>query len=185
MTAACRIPYNGKQVGFRTRIGGGGAVHSAAGAIPEKAISYQLLRRFLGGNRYGSRDEAEGGDDWAQPSVADFIDLWGNLVWGDFSNMNGGPFPPHASHRTGNDVDGWFNGYNARDANTAETILGHLTSNQGSRIAIVFVTYRAQRGNTFYDAIRGVTLNDGRNATDVIQPVNGHTGHFHWRVTDE
>lgn len=143
----------------------------------------QILRQFTGSNRYGGRDETQGGDDWAKPSVATFVDTWASLLWGDFSNMNGGPFPPHSSHRTGNDVDGWFNGYNSRDAATAATIIGHLNQ-AGSRITTIFVTYQARTGNTFYDAIQGVTLDDGRAATAVIRPVAGHKGHFHWRITD-
>jgi hypothetical protein len=34
-----------------------------------------------------------------------------DLAWGDFSRMNGGHFSPHASHRMGEDVDGFFAGY--------------------------------------------------------------------------
>lgn len=144
----------------------------------------QILRRFNSADRYGGRDEAEGGDDWAKPSVAGFVESWSGMLWGDFSNMNGGRFIGHASHRTGNDADGWFSGYNALDANTAATIIGHLNQANASRITSVFVTYQAQAGNAFYDAIQNVTLNDGRRATDVIRPVAHHTTHFHWRIAD-
>jgi hypothetical protein len=40
------------------------------------------------------------------------------LNYNDFSNMHGGAFPPHGSHRTGNDVDLRFPGYQARNAAT-------------------------------------------------------------------
>lgn len=144
----------------------------------------QILRRFNSTDRYGGRDEAEGGDDWAKPSVAGFVESRTGVLWGDFSNMNAGRFIGHASHRTGNDADGWFSGYNALDAGTAATIIGHLNQPNASRITMVFVTYQAQAGNAFYDAIQNVTLNDGRLATDVIRPVAHHTTHFHWRIAE-
>jgi len=97
--------------------------------------------------------------------------------------MSAGRFPPHNSHQTGNDADGWFNGYNTRDAATAATIVGHLNQ-AGGRITMVFVTYQSQPGNAFYDAIRNVILNDGSAATARIRPAPGHTTHFHWRITD-
>jgi len=161
----------------RARSQNGDEVTFDAGAV-------ELLRQVQGVLRYGQRDEAEGGDDWAKPSVASFIEQYTGLTWGDFSNMNGGPFPPHASHRNGNDADGWFSGYNALDAATAATIVGHLNQSAGSRITAVFVSYQAQAGDAFYDAIQGVILNDGRAATDVIRPVGGHSTHFHWRVAN-
>lgn len=139
------------------------------------------LTRFTGGNRYGGRDEAVGGDDWAKPTVRAFIDGAG-LIWGDFSNMNGGSFAPdHTSHQTGNSADGWFAGYNVRNAATAATIIGHLNTH-GARISRVYVTFSPQ--SDFANAISGVTLNDGRAASSVIRHHGGHTTHFHWEVTD-
>jgi murein endopeptidase len=103
-------------------------------------------------------------------------------VWGDFSNMNGGSFAPdHTSHQTGNSADGWFDGYNARDADVAATIIGHVNTH-GRRIRTVYVTFAPN--SAFANAIAGVTLNDGRAATEVIRNFRGHTGHFHWEVTD-
>ena len=93
------------------------------------------LIRFTGTARYGGRDEAVGGDDWAKPQVASFVNGAG-LTWGDFSNMNGGPFAPHHLHQTGNSADGWFSGYNARNAATAATIIDHLNT-YGERITTV------------------------------------------------
>jgi hypothetical protein len=46
LTAVLRIPYKGELVDFPTKIGWGGAVHSAAGANPEKATSYQLNNSY-------------------------------------------------------------------------------------------------------------------------------------------
>lgn len=143
-----------------------------------------ILDRYTGTNRYGSgRDEAQGGDDWVKPRVRDVIAGLGN-TWGDMSNMNGGPFPPHASHRTGNDVDGYFPGYEARNAAVANTLIGQLNSPAGPRIAAVFVTFASDATNPFFAAIQNVTLADGRRATDVIRPMSGHSTHFHYRITD-
>ncbi len=154
---------------------------SSSGETAEKdAGSVTKLVRFTGANRYGGRDEAHGGDDWAKPTVRSFIANAG-LTWGDFSNMNGGAFAPHASHQTGNSADGWFSGYNNRDATTAATIIGHLNTH-GTRIRTVYVTFAA--GSAFANAIANVTLADGRPATSVIRNHGGHTTHFHWEVTD-
>lgn len=97
--------------------------------------------------------------------------------------MHAGSFAPdHGSHRTGNDVDGWFPGYNNRDANTAETIINQLNDPSGSNISIVFVTYQQTATNAFWNAIKNVTLTDGRLASSVIRPLGGHGSHFHWRI---
>lgn len=139
------------------------------------------LVRFTGANRYLGRDGNRGGDDWAKPTVRVLIAGAGQ-VWGDFSNMNGGSFAPdHTSHQTGNSADGWFDGYNARDADVAATIIGHVNTH-GRRIRTVYVTFAPN--SAFANAIAGVTLDDGRAATEVIRNFRGHTGHFHWEVTD-
>ncbi|MBW7886348.1 MAG: hypothetical protein H3C34_27725, partial [Caldilineaceae bacterium] len=143
----------------------------------------QILVRYTAAGRYGGRDEGVGGDDWVKPSVKPIVEHFGVTV-GDISNMNGGAFAPHQTHRTGNDVDGWFAGYNNRDAATAATIIGHLNdATYGSNITTVYVTYQQVNGNAFWTAIKDVVLNDGRNARDVIRPLGGHGTHFHWIVT--
>lgn len=136
------------------------------------------LVRYTGTNRYGQRDPGLGGDDWAKPGVRVFVPGAG-LNWGDFSNMNGGAFPPHGFHRTGNSIDGHFTNYNRRDGLTAATIIGHLNT-YGKRITSVFVTFTP----AFAGAIANVTLNDGRQAKAVIRDVPGHETHFHWEVSD-
>lgn len=145
----------------------------------------QLLGRYIGTNRYGQRDNNVGGDDWARPSVIEVINHFGNqITLGDFSNMNGGTFPPHGTHNDGTSVDGWFNGYNARDAATAQTMINLLNDpTYGSRIQTVGVTFQQVNTNSFWNAIKNVTLNDGRRARDVIRPWAGHTTHFHWVIT--
>jgi hypothetical protein len=142
----------------------------------------RLLVRFTGLNRYGNgRDEAVGGDDWVQPGMRAIADHFVSNTYGDFSNMNGGRFAPHAEHRTGDDVDGWFPNYNQRNAATAATIIGHLNDPTfGPRIGRVLVTFDPVDANAFWSAIKNVTLNDGRLARNVIHPAGGHTTHFHW-----
>jgi hypothetical protein len=154
---------------------------SSSGETAEKEFgSVTKLALFQGTDRYGGRDAGVGGDDWAKPQVRSFVEGAG-LTWGDFSNMNGGNFPPHQAHRTGNSADGWVAGYNARNAATAATIVGHLNTH-GRRITAVYVTFTPT--STFAAAIASVTLTDGRRARDVIRNVGGHTTHFHWEVSD-
>lgn len=155
---------------------------SSSGKTAQKDFgSVTKLTHFTGSSRYGGRDEDKGGDDWPKPQVRTFIDQSGH-AWGDFSNMNGGPFPPHQTHRTGNSADGWFAGYNVRDATTAAMIIADLNT-YGKRIHAVYVTFTPQ--SIFANAIKTVTLVDGRSAPAVIRNVAGHTTHFHWEVTDK
>ena len=154
---------------------------SSSGEVADRDFgSVTKLVRFMGANRYGGRDAEVGGDDWAKPTVAIFAAGTAH-TWGDFSNMNGGPFPPHGTHRTGNSADGWFPGYNDRNAATAATIIGHLNTH-GTRIRTVYVTFA--EGSPFANAIANVNLQDGRQATDVIRNVGGHTTHFHWEIAE-
>jgi hypothetical protein len=154
---------------------------SSSGETAQKDVgSVTKLALFTGGNRYGGRDTDKGGGDWPKPGVRTFVEDT-NHTWGDFSNMNGGSFPPHQTHRTGNSADGHFSGYNARDAATAATIIGDLNT-YGTRIRTVYVTFAPN--SVFANAIANVTLNDGRAAKSVIRNVGGHTTHFHWEVTD-
>lgn len=159
---------------------------SAESKNGEKSVrnvgSLPKLVRYQGANRYGQRDVADGGDDWVRPSARTVVAHFSGIQWGDFSNMNGGVFAPHASHRLGRDVDGFFSGFNNRDAQTAATILGHLNDPLGSRISVVWVTYSKTAHKEFYDAIKNVTLNDSRKAIDVIRSIPGHSTHFHWRI---
>lgn len=162
------------------------ATSSSGQQVMLGASPRQKLVRFTGTQRYGQRDENRGGDDWVKPSVRTVIEHYSDVTWNDASNMNGGSFEPdHDSHRTGNDADGWFTGYNERNAATAATIINHLNNpNYGSRIKLVFVTYDQVNGNPFWEAIRNVTLNDGRKAANIIRPASNHTTHFHWRISD-
>ena len=57
-----------------------------------------------------------------------------------------------------------------------------LNRPEGSRIMAVGVTYDPVPGDPFHDAIKNVTLNDGRAADAVIRPWANHRTHFHWRL---
>lgn len=160
---------------------------SATGRIATREFSRGIskLVRYTNRNRYGQRDPNAGGDDWVKPSVKPAVEHFVNRTWGDFSNMNGGRFRPHTTHRTGNDIDGHFDGYNARNAVTAQRIIANLNDDTfGSRISIVYVTFRAVDNDPFWLAIKDVQLDDGRIANDVIRPIGGHTTHFHYRIRD-
>lgn len=155
------------------------------GAVPK-------LVRYQGRNRYGGRNESEGGDDWAKPNVKIAIDHFtetypsDGLLFGDFSNMNGGRLAPHSTHRTGNDVDGFFTGYTARNAATANKMIAYLNDTAyGSQIAMVIVTFSRTAEDPFWTAIQNVTLDDGRRARDVIVPAASHDTHFHWKLFDD
>jgi hypothetical protein len=148
----------------------------------ESAGNAKVLVRYTNGNRYGQRDTNVGGDDWVLPVVRSRMEQVAGVVWGDMSNMNGGGFPPHGSHRDGVDADGWFAGYNARNAATAATLLAHLNNpDYGRYWQIVYVTFTPTANPAFYNAIKDVTLADGRKATSVILNYADHDTHFHVR----
>ncbi|WP_159916005.1 carboxypeptidase-like regulatory domain-containing protein [Pantoea sp. 18069] len=154
------------------------------GSIAQKDMgNVQLLDHWKGPNRYGGRDESRGGDDWLTPTARDACSPVG-VTWGDFSNMNAGSFAPdHASHATGRDADGWYAGYNARDAAAAKKMIALLnTPGVGSKVKIVYVTHTPSSGNAFHDAYKDVTLADGRKARSVIRNYAGHRTHFHWHM---
>lgn len=150
--------------------------------VREYGTEVGKLVLYWGENRYILDEEDRGGNDWTQPSVRDIMNDWLEVQIGDFSDMNGGPYPPHVSHQTGLDVDVWFPGYNEMDAFTAETLLGHIDGQPWTaRLDLVYATFEPLPGNPFWDVIAGYTLSDGRPATAVILPEEGHTGHFHLR----
>lgn len=154
------------------------------GSTAEKNMgSVKLLDHWTGTDRYGGRDEDRGGDDWVTAVTRDVCKLV-SVKWGDFSNMNAGSFAPdHSSHTAGKDVDGWYDGYNSRDAAAAAKMIALLnTTGVGKKVKIVYVTHTAASGNAFFDAYKDVTLADGRKAKSVIKNYAGHTTHFHWNV---
>ncbi len=153
---------------------------SKNGASAHKSMSaMSALILYTGLSRYDGRDADQGGDDWLLPSVKKKVDELGSLSWGDFSNMNGGVFPPHQLHRDGRSADGWIEGYNSRDANTADALIALLNGGLANKIRFMYVAYRRSEGNAFYNAIRGRTLTNGRKVENVILPDAQHTTHFH------
>ena len=153
---------------------------SNAGDTAEKSLgSVALLDQWRGTKRYTQRDLDEGGDDWLTPAAREVFKLI-DTTWGDFSNMNGGFFIKHKSHKDGIDADGRFEGYNARNAATAAKIIELLNSSgAGNKIKVVYVTHARVKGDPFYDAIKDVKLNDGRPAVRVIKHADDHDTHFH------
>ena len=144
----------------------------------------QILVRYEGNNRYGTRDVQRGGDDWVKPSVRRVVQHFSDILVNDFSNMNGGSFAPdHQGHQNGQEVDGWFDGFNNRDAQTAQRMIGYLNdATYGSRIVTVFVTYQRIDTDPFWVAIRDLILDDDRMARDVIRVEAAHDTHFHWNI---
>lgn len=152
------------------------------GSSAEKDVAQvPLLVRWTGFNRYGGRDENRGGDDWLTVAAREVCNSV-NASWGDFSNMNAGSFAPdHRSHTSGLDADGWYSGYNARDAAAAEKMIALLnTPGVGTKVEYVLVSHTRRPGNAFYDAYKDATLADGRKAKAVIRHYGGHDTHFHW-----
>jgi len=153
---------------------------SKDGATAHKSMNaMSALVLFTGASRYDGRDVEQGGDDWLLPSVRAKVDELGSLTWGDFSNMNGGIFEPHQLHRDGHSADAWIDGYNNRDAATADALIALLNGGLANRIRFMYVAYRRSEGNAFYNAIRGRTLTNGRKVENVILPDAQHTTHFH------
>jgi hypothetical protein len=93
-------------------------------AFADYPTPVKLLTRFPGNNRYLERNQELGGDDWVLPSVLSVINHLGPMyLWGDFSKMNGGKFPPHTSHADGRHIDGYFDGYKKRDGTVAKRLI--------------------------------------------------------------
>jgi hypothetical protein len=150
-----------------------------------------LLARYTGTNRYGFastdppddvRDNAKGGDDWAQPTLIGLVTRLSSMTtgteWGDFSNMNGGTFPPHAEHKKGLDVDGRFPTYANRDGETFTTLASFLDDPiYGPKIKRILVTFTP----TFAALVENAPpLQDGRLVKNIIRHAKqNHGGHFH------
>ena len=157
---------------------------SSGGEVAERDYRDVLtLVRYTKANRYFIGEEHQGGNDWVRPAVRAYVEQLEGVLAGDFSNMNGGPFPPHISHQSGTDIDLWFEGYNNLDATTAERLLAIINQPEHvARIQAIFVAYKRVDGDPFFDVIKGVTLADGRPAAAVIYAEPEHYTHFHLRV---
>lgn len=150
----------------------GQTAHTSLGSVKQ-------LVRFDGTARYDGRDEASGGDDWVLPSLRTVANQLSGVTWGDFSNMNGGGFPPHSLHRDARSADGWVAGYNQLNAETAESLISLLNSAAGNRIHFIYARFNRSPGNAFWQAISGRHLNNGRPVDRVILPDGEHGTHFH------
>ena len=156
--------------------------HEAAYDYRDGAI-WKLIR-YRGENRYLTGDQFPelGGNEWVQPAVNTIIAGWQGVQIGDFSNLNGGPFPPHITHQRGLDIDVYFTGYENHDAYAAQTLLALIDNPTVlAHLDVIFVAYSQTDGDPFWEAIRNVTLSDGRPASQVFYPEPDHTGHFHVR----
>ncbi len=153
---------------------------TAADFVAREVTTLTRLTRYNNANRYGGRDEATfGGDDWLLPTVRTVVGQVASATWGDFSNMHGGSFEPdHSSHRDGTSADGWIDGYDRRDADVAQRLID-IVNALGRRIRLCYVTFTT----AFANAISGVTLADGRAATQVFLDLGDHADHFHFEVT--
>lgn len=183
---------------------------TASGEVRSRTLrsAVPILARYLGMNRYDTpanldpRDTTKGGDDWAKPSTKQVADHFAaNNSYNDFSSMHGGHFPPHDDHDTGNDIDGWFQGYNemtsatacvgpgnphtcctgagAGSSCTAQRVIAQLTDPaMGSRITTVYVSDKAKA--KFVEAIAAAGLSSRVRVDDGGE----HRGHYHWVVPD-
>jgi len=155
-------------------------------AMEYKNAAVKLLVLYTGINRYGERNDSEGGDGWAIPSLKKIANHYvsNGMTWGDFSNMNGGHIAPHKSHKYGVDVDGWFSGYNSRDANVAKKIIEQLNDPfYGKKITVVYATFAEGFAQGLKDENqKDIILSDGRRASNVIVNLGGHDTHFHWKI---
>lgn len=138
---------------------------------------------YTADNRYFVGEEAQGGNSWVMPSVKALAEQLPDVQYGDFSNMNGGYFPPHISHQRGVDIDVWFVGYNALDGAAAQFMLD-LLNQPGiiERVELAFVAYTQTESDPFWETIRNVALVDGRMAGEVLLPEADHDTHFHLRL---
>jgi hypothetical protein len=119
-----------------------------------------------------------GGDQWLRPSVLALVGMVPPtlVLWGDFSNMNGGLFPPHRTHDKGTHVDGWFEGYNERDEAAGRRLAEVLSHLPADRIMRVWVTTKA----AFWRGLdAGPRLSDGASARTKVRFLLGHASHFH------
>lgn len=175
--SACQFPHTNRTTNPRVTLRV--VVDTAAGAHAERDVaSVPLLVRYTADNRHGSRNAQRGGDGWLLPTVRNTIEAIPGVTWGDMSDMNGGPFTDHGGHDGGTVTEARFSGYSARNAATARRLIRMLNDpSYGSQIAAVEVTFTA----ALRRAIRGVVLNDGRLATDVIRNAPGNVENFHVR----
>jgi hypothetical protein len=131
------------------------------------------------------------------------------VAYNDFSNMNGGFYPDHQTHRDGIDTDtkwldppptnDWFN----LTAASANRLVALFNSSIGNQIDFVYVTMQPSPSNQFWNIVKNALAGGERlipeavvNATEnSTQPLarrafarqgriryaSGHSDHFHIR----
>ncbi|MBC7539823.1 MAG: PKD domain-containing protein [Bacteriovorax sp.] len=147
--------------------------------------------------RFSGRDNWLGGDDWIDTRYYKYFtqdlipinnDSFLKLKFNDFSKMNGGTHPDHASHSDGNIFDGRIPGYESgnttmiTEEKTAENILKYLNSpNVLQKTVKVFTTYSSDPSkiSPFFQKLASTCLADGRMGDHVVRPEKNHTDHFH------
>lgn len=143
--------------------------------------------------------EPDGGDEWIRPELrwlprhlAENHDTK-NLVVGDTSNMNGGVFYPHITHRDGRDTDIDFTGYDSLDSGAADVLIGILNDDLlRPHIAQMLIwcgerkveedvdpPYDPNSPNELCEILSTVTLNNGERASKYVTHKRGHWGHVH------
>ncbi len=170
-------------------------------------LSVQKLVRYAGTNRFGNvrpnqpdpRDKDTcgvgsldsypnypcGGDDWYRPyftGVLSQLNANANaLAYNDFSNLNGGRFPPHKGHRRGDGVDVRF--VNAalqrRDAAHLDALVALLRTDAGRHVIQVGTAF----GPDFAEALQRadqLVLANGKHPSQVIKRWDSHTDHMHF-----
>jgi hypothetical protein len=124
------------------------------------------------------RAELQGGDDWLTPTAAAALDRLGVQVNGG-SNRNGGEFASQIGHQAGRDVDVALPSYAALDASAASYLAQLLfDSNYGFGRGIAKVLVSASASPAFWSVLGGVTMPDGRPATEVVSRWPGKDQNF-------
>lgn len=160
---------------------------AASGATATRRVgTFPTLVYYPGDNRYGSalHDPEQGGDAWARWSALQWAldvsadPLSSAFLFNDFANMNGGKFPIHCTHRTGEIVDVTYVGLPSKSAEAAQYLIDVLNGPHGARVERVQTTYAL--GDSFGQVIADAgTLADGRRALDVVGILSGHPTHMH------
>ena len=161
---------------------------AASGTTARRTVGqYPVLVRYhWAEDRFGpaGRDAEQGGDDWGLESVVILArriarsEAGAGILYNDFSNMNGGKFPIHCTHREGDVVDATFPGLPNKSAAAAQKILDILNGPYGRQIRTVQTTFTW--GSSFGQTIRNAgALADGRPASAVVTPLSGHPTHMH------
>eukprot|EP00300_Choanocystis_sp_HF-7_P009245 c16336_g1_i1.p1 GENE.c16336_g1_i1~~c16336_g1_i1.p1 ORF type:complete len:761 (+),score=92.82 c16336_g1_i1:2-2284(+) len=144
----------------------------------------QALKRWKSGNRFGLRDEDQGGDDWALPVVLNAAKLLAGenpgLLYGDFSNMNAGEFTPYRfSHDVGASVDATLISstravFSPTTAAAATTLINMIKK---SKIGNLICQIRVAGANSLFmnqvASAAPFTAQDTRRPSQVIVAANG------------